>query len=76
MQTERKDNLKTFEDVEVGEAFAIDYEKKIYLRIEVDGIYTHANGHDGVAVNLTTGEVVFFDNTEEVRITPNAKVTY
>lgn len=75
MKIERVDALKTFEDVKEGEVFRVEGGNGVYLRIEVDGDYTHCRGHEGLAVNLETGAVTWFDK-EEVRIFSNAKVVY
>lgn len=74
MKIERVDVSKTFEDVEEGEVFMEEGRTGVYLRIEVDGDLTRAYNHDGLAVNLDTGMVTWFSNSDEVRIFPNAKV--
>ena len=74
MKIERVDVSKTFEDVEEGEVFMEEGGEGIYLRIEVDGDFTRAYNHDGLAVNLDTGVVTWFNNSDSVRIFSNAKV--
>lgn len=76
MKIERVNVTKTFEDVEEGEVFMEEGGEGIYLRIEVDGDLTRAYNHDGLAVNLDTGAVTWFNNSDGVRIFPNAKVIF
>lgn len=74
MKVERTGTLKIFEEVELGDVFTAEGGTGVYLRIEVDCDYTHSHGHDGLAVNLETGAVTWFDDTDKVVILPNAKV--
>lgn len=74
MKIEKLVTVRTFEEVEYGEVFRVEDGESIFLRIEVDGIYTHRNGHDGLAVNLETGVVTYLDDDEKVILMPNAKV--
>lgn len=76
MKIERVNSLETFEDVEEGEVFMEEGGEGIYLRIEVDGDLTRAYNHDGLAVNLDTGVVTWFNNSDVVRVLPNAKVVF
>jgi hypothetical protein len=64
---------KTFNKIKEGDVFRVEGGESIFLRIETDGIYTRSGGHNGLAVNLKTGVVTYFDN-EEVIVLPNAKV--
>lgn len=73
MKVETKNGLKTFDDVEIGEVFIVEGGECPYLRIEVDTIYTFSKGHNGLAVNLETGHVTWFDN-DIVRILPDTEV--
>ena len=74
MKIERISSSKYFNDVKLGEVFMEEGGTNVYLRIEVDGDLTLAHNHDGLAVNLDTGEVTWFNDSDEVRIFPNAKV--
>lgn len=76
MKVERISNSKTFSDVDVGEVFTEDGGTCVFLRIDVDSEYTRSFNHDGLAVNLDTGEVTWFDNSNKVWIFPNAKVIF
>ncbi len=76
MKLERVSSSKTFGDVEVGEAFMVEGGDCIYLRIEVDGELTDCLNYDGLGVNLDTGSVTWFNDSDEVRIFPNAKVVF
>lgn len=66
--------IETFGKVDVGEAFFAN--EVIYIRIEANCNYTDRRGHDGLAANLFTGAVTFFENSEEVIILRDAKVIY
>jgi hypothetical protein len=74
MKIERISGSANFSDVEVGEVFMEEGGTCVYLRIEVDNDLTNAYNHDGLAVNLDTGCVTWFNDNDEVRIFPNAKV--
>ena len=53
-----------FKDIKVGETF---YQNGIlFLRIEVDDVFTNAKSHNGLAVSLETGRVIWFDDYEAV----------
>lgn len=75
MKIERTDiETKTFDEIEEGEVFKVEGGEGIFLRIETDGIYTRNGGHTGLAVNLATGVVTYFDDDEKVIVLPDAKV--
>lgn len=74
MKIEKIKISKYFSDVEVGDAFTMVGGDCTYLRIEVDNQLTTSGEHDGLAVNLCTGSVTWFDDTDEVIILTNAKV--
>ena len=76
MKIERVSGSKTFGDVEVGEVFMEEGGTGVYIRIEVDDDLTRAYDHEGLAVNLDTGEVTWFNVFDEVRIFPHAKVVF
>lgn len=76
MKIERTDNLKDFSDIEVGEFFRAEGGTGVYLCIEVDGDYIRSHGHSGLGVNLETGTVTCFDDTDKVIVFPNAKVIW
>lgn len=76
MKIEKSVVVRTFDEVEDGEVFRVEGGESIFLRIEADGIYTHRNGHDGLAVNLETGAVTYLDDEEKVIIMSNAKVVF
>lgn len=53
-----------FKDIRVGETF---YQNGIlFIRIEVDDVFTVAKSHNGLAVSLETGHVIWFDGYENV----------
>ena len=76
MKIERISGTANFSDVEVGEVFMEEGGTGVYLRIEVDDEFTNAHNHNGLAVNLDTGEVTWFNDNNEVRIFPSAKVIF
>jgi hypothetical protein len=74
MKIEKTVSIKTFDEIEDGEVFKVEGGESIFLRIETDGICTRKGTHDGLAVNLETGAVTYFDDDEKVIVLPNAKV--
>lgn len=62
LNNSRKGEL--FKDIKVGETF---YQNGIlFIRIEVDDVFTNAMSHNGLAISLETGHVIWFDGYETV----------
>ena len=68
-------NTATFKDIEVGEAFydKCDEDDILFIRIEVDDVFSKAGRHDGLAVSLATGHITWFDD-DDVVIKANVKI--
>ena len=69
LELNNSNGATTFKDIKVGEGFYSDYSEDdiiLFIRIEVDDVYTKVGSHDGLAISLATGNITWFDDDDLV----------